>query len=775
MSGRHIGHPRGLVTGVHGRSDGAAIGVPAGRSSLVAGFSTREVWLRLRRAFAAAIEIEIAQRRLFLWLPVAAGAGVVLYFSADREPSLGYAALITAAAAGLAILLSRWPAPFGTALAVTALAAGFLSATLRSYLLAAPVIDRARVLRLTGTIEEMDLRRVGARFVLRVAQAQGLRPDETPFRVRLTMRDAPRVEAGAFVAVTARLLPPARPALPGGYDFARDAYFARLGAVGSLLGRIEVATAQAPPGLRLTLMAAVDRARNALAQRVFAIVGGDEGAVAAAMVTGKRDLLSDKARELIREAGIFHIITISGVQMTLVAGMIFWVVRRLLAFSTTLALRYPIKKWAAAAAMIGAIAYDIATGSRVGTERALFMTLIVLAAVIADRRAFTMRNLAYAAFAVIAFEPEAILGASFQLSFAAVSALVAVSEARMAKLAEERAQGKHREPPPRGLLARWIGKAVEALAWLLFATLCATSATASYMAYDFHELSPYVLIGNPLTLTIIEFFAVPGALLGALLYPLGLDGPVWHYVGAGIELIFWAARQIAAAPNSTLYVRAFAPWAILFLTLAVLSAVIWRTWMMRLTALIFLAFGLVGAVSGQGFDIVIAPTGETAALRLADGKLAVVGARPNPFQTEQWLRADGDGRDPRGPLGRAAVCDKLGCVGKLADTSVLALVSETSAFEEDCPRADIVVSPLRAPSSCAAPLILDRRRLEATGAMTLRFVGGQLAMTSARSADEDRPWSRPPRAPRQPAAGTDVSPEPPITDRRKADDAERER
>jgi competence protein ComEC len=130
--------------------------------------------------------------------------------------------------------------------------------------------------------------------------------------VRLTTRETPRVEAGDFVAVTARLLPPARAALPGGYDFARDAYFARLGAVGSVLGRIEAADAPSPPGLGLRLMAAVDRARNALAQRVFAIVGGDEGAVAAAMVTGKRDLLSDKARELIREAGIFHIITISG-------------------------------------------------------------------------------------------------------------------------------------------------------------------------------------------------------------------------------------------------------------------------------------------------------------------------------------------------------------------------------------------------------------------------------------------------------------------------------
>ena len=152
------------------------------------------------------------------------------------------------------------------------------------------------------------------------------------------------------------------------------------------------------------------------------------------MVTGKRDFLSNDAKDLIREAGIFHIITISGVQMTLVAGIFFVVTRRLLALSPTLALNYPIKKWAAFVAMAGSLLYDVATGSRVGTERALFMTLIVLSAVIMDRRALTMRNLAFAVLAVVAIEPEAILGVSFQLSFAAVAALVAVMESRIAAL-----------------------------------------------------------------------------------------------------------------------------------------------------------------------------------------------------------------------------------------------------------------------------------------------------------------------------------------------------
>ena len=270
-----------------------------------------------------------------------------------------------------------------------------------------------------------------------------------PYRVRLTIRRTPPFEAGTYVKLKARLLPPAHASLPGGYDFARDAWFARIGAVGNVLGRVDVLAPPREPSLSFRIGAAIDRARKALARRVDTIVGGEAGAIAAAMVTGKRDYLSDDTKDIIREAGIFHIITISGVQMTLVAGIFFIGFRRLLAMSPTLALRYPIKKWAAAAAILGAILYDMLTGSRVGTERALTMTVIILAAVMLGRGSLTMRNLAFAALAVILIEPEAMLGASFQLSFAAVAALVAVYEARM----NIRSQIREAESPTRPLVA----------------------------------------------------------------------------------------------------------------------------------------------------------------------------------------------------------------------------------------------------------------------------------------------------------------------------------
>ena len=162
------------------------------------------------------------------------------------------------------------------------------------------------------------------------------------------------------------------------------------------------------------------------------------------------------------------------------------------------------------------------------------------------------------------------------------------------------------------------------------------------MAYDFHELSPYVLIGNPLTLAMIEFFAVPAALVGALLYPFGLDSLVWTYLGAGINLIMTIAERIGSAPGASIALPAFAPWSLACLTLAVLSAVLWRTWTLRLTALPLLALGLMGAASGGRFDLVVLPTGDMAALRDADGQLTILGKKRESFASEQWLRADAE-------------------------------------------------------------------------------------------------------------------------------------
>ncbi|MGH6852587.1 MAG: ComEC/Rec2 family competence protein, partial [Methylocella sp.] len=258
--------------------------IASGRLRRAGGFAVKlaPLWAVFGRAF----ETEVALRRPFLWLPVAAGAGVVLYLYADREPSLWLVAPAAVSLGVLAYLARANRLPFYFLCGFCALFAGELSAALRTARVAAPVLGKIRIVTLEGFIEEMDFRRNGARFLLRVLSAEGLAPDATPFRVRLSVRRAPPFEAGAYIRLKARLLPPARASLPGGYDFARDAWYARLGAVGNVLGRIEVAPSPVSPGLADSALMAIDRGRNALARRIDAIVGGDSGAIAAAMVTG---------------------------------------------------------------------------------------------------------------------------------------------------------------------------------------------------------------------------------------------------------------------------------------------------------------------------------------------------------------------------------------------------------------------------------------------------------------------------------------------------------
>lgn len=708
------------------------------------GLQTGAVIDTAKRALVAGFQAEIDRRRVFLWAPVAAGLGAIAELQAAREPNFWYAPSLAAAFAILAWLARQHP---WRAWPLTGLMLFFLGVSaveLREYRVGAPVLDHIRIVEITGYVARIDRRPIGARLVVDVASADPLPRAHRPQMIRVTMRAGPRPKAGDFIAFKARLLPPSHAAMPGGYDFATDAFFAGLGGVGSVLGRIEVFDAPFPATMRQRFAMALDRLRNRVADDILAAVPGERGAVAVAMVTGKRGMLDQGLRQLISKAGIFHLVTISGIQMSLVAGLLFWLMRRLLGLSATLALQWPIRKWAAGLAMVGALAYALFSGARVGTERALIMTLIMFGAVLLDREALTMRNLALAALGVILLQPEALLGAGFQLSFAAVAALVAVHEARYRPRGPAPGEQSHakrvqrQRPAPQSALhraSRWIIA-------LLIATSCATLASAPFMAADFNELGLYVLIGNPLTLALIELVAVPGAMLGLALYPLGWDGPVWHYVGLNIAVVLKMARLIAAAPHSTMLVAAFPGWTLAALTFGLLVLIIWQGPLMRLTALPFLLIGLAGAATPAPPDMLIAPDGSALIVRPAHGPMVLLAKRRNDFIITQWLRALGDGRDPSTLAIAAnpqAGCDDRGCAITLAHGHAAALVWRQSAFGEDCRRADVIVTPLYAPRSCRAK-VFDRASLGTGGAVALRFAKGAMNITRAEPPGAARPW-----------------------------------
>ncbi|WP_201834130.1 ComEC/Rec2 family competence protein [Microvirga zambiensis] len=685
-----------------------------------------------RSWLSRAIAREIEQRRLFPWIAVYFGIGILLFFQADGPPALWAPLGAFAISCFAAFILRGRILALSMTIALAAIFAGFAAGTIRTRSVSAPVLNRIVIAPLAGFIEAVEDREEGQRLLLRVSEMKGVAEAERPRLVRVTIRKGTVLNAGQFVSGTARLLPPPEAAWPGGYDFARDAYYKGIGAVGSMVGQVRVLDSPAKPEWTLLLAAQVDEARNALTHRIASSIGGAAGGVGAALVTGKRGLIPEPANEVLRGAGIYHIVSISGLHMVLAAGTFFWLVRALLALAPAAALLWPVKKISAVAAMIGATIYCIFSGSDVATERSLVMTLVMFGAMLVDRPALSIRNLSIAALIVLAREPEALLGPSFQMSFGAVAAMMALVPMMQSR----------RETGPATLLERALRWGFQAVLGLLITTLVASLATAPFSAYHFQSLNPYGLIGNALALPLVSLVVMPSAVLGVLAYPFGLDRPVWQLMGAAVSQVLEVSAWVGGFNGSTLVVPALSIGALALLSLALLVVTI-PVSALRWLAILPTGAGLAMAAMPARYDLFVDRDGAGAAIRSAGGKLTLVG-RPSDFVVEQWLRADGDGRsvDDAG-LRQDSRCDNAGCVVIAEQGRRIAFVQNVAAFEEDCRRASVIISRLEAPPTCSVDLLLDGNALKERGATTLRFGPKDVEILSVREGREVRPWSTP--------------------------------
>lgn len=687
-------------------------------------------WLR------PGIADEIENRRLLPWLAVVFGIGILLGFAADGPPSIWPALIAGSACIGFAYRSRAHLGRYVLLVGLAGLSFGFAATILRIASVDAAPLARPLVAKVSGYVEAVEARsNGGGRVTLLVVQMDKLDGAARPRRVRVTMKSLGDLKPGDAVQLSARLLPPPEAARPGGYDFARDAYFRGLSAVGSISGKV-TKVALDEPGLSLRLAAGVDRARNALTDRIARSIGGQAGAVAAALVTGKRGLIDETTNDVLRAAGIYHVVSISGLHMVLAAGVFFALTRGLLALSPALALGWPIKKIAAVVGMAAAGAYCVFSGAEVATERSLVMILVMQGSILFDRPAMSMRNLAISALIVLAREPEALLGPSFQMSYGAVAGLITLAEAIR----------RYRRPTEPGdpirRIALWLGGLAGGV---LATTLIATIATAPFGTYHFQNLQPYGLIGNAVTLPLVSFVVMPAAVFGVLILPFGLDQPIWTMMGWAVAGVLRLSAWVAGFPNSTVVTPAFGAHVLVLLALSLLLATLIGS-RLRVLALLPLAGGLAAAAVAPRPDVYAARDGAGAAFRQADGRLLVLGPVP-AFTVEQWLRSDGDGRRPSDPtLRNPSRCDKLGCTATLVDGRSVSVVIDKRAFEEDCRRAAIIVSRLPAPPGCTAGTVLDRAHFARHGATTLRLGSSGLVMETVRGPNERRPWlAEPPK------------------------------
>lgn len=698
--------------------------------------------LWLLSSLRTSLEEELAQRAGFQWLAVGFGGGCLIYFLLPREPLLSAVAVPAVLSAVAAAISYARGTSWRAAAILGVCLAGVTVAKLRVDGVAGPTIERPLVTELTGRVVSRESRTERRpRIVLDRVRAAALPPGAVPERIRLSLGPkAALPPLGSRVALKARLMPVSGPAIPGAYDPRRAAFFEGIGGSGFTLGAWRLA--EPPP--RFSSDLAIGQVRAAIVHRILAASPGEGGAVAAALLVGERSALSAQTNEMLRISGLAHILSISGLHMMLIAGTAFFLVRAALALSPALALARPIRKWAALAALVVVTIYLTLSGGGVATVRSYVMAVVMFAAILLDRPAISMRNLAVAAFIVLAMEPESITEPGFQMSFAAVAALIAGWEVwqarRRRRLADE-------DVVPGFWLVRWAGRA---LAGVALTTLVAGMATAPFAAYHFERIATFSLLGNLLAAPFVSAIIMPFGLLTLVAMPLGLESLPLTVMVWGIDALLWIAAAVASLPGADLSAPPMSGGSLLVIAAGMLWLCLWRSpWRLIGAAVIGLGLVLAPALVRPP-DLLVAADGAVVAIRDGDGKLRVSGGRPGSYVVEQFFDEE-PGPAPDGDaLRKGVTCDELACLLTSTGSLRVAHVRHAAAFHEDCSRADIIVTPLPGPASCAATLVIDRRRLNRFGAHAVRIgTGGhepQFDIETERTTFL-RPWqARPPRA-----------------------------
>ncbi|MGC1446188.1 MAG: ComEC/Rec2 family competence protein [Xanthobacteraceae bacterium] len=682
---------------------------------------------------------EIAVAHFLPWLAVGYGFGVVLYFTADHEPVWWAGTALASVSAGFAVMLRRHLPGFVVALVVFSIAAGFAIATIKTALIGHPVLRySASGVTVAGFVELKEESQHTDRFVLRVDHVDGGRMPEKPERVRLSVKRGTAPPAGSFVEAKALLDPPLQPLEPGSYDFARDLYFQGIGASGFVRGAIKIVTPPQSQGVLARADALVQQLRDAIDARIRAILPGDEGAIAAMLINGRRDAIDQHLYDAMFVSGIGHVLSISGYHMAVVAGAMFFLIRAFLALIPGLADRAPIKKWAALAALAVTAFYLLLSGNQVATQRSFIMIAVVLVGVLFDRPSVTMRTLTVAALVVLIFAPEAVVHPSFQMSFAATLALIAGYEKGSVKL---------RAGANGSLGARAALWGVNEIVGLTLASLLAGLATTPYAAYHFHRIAPYGVLANLLAMPVVSAWVMPMGILGVIAMPFGFDAECWRQMGYGIEWMDKVALWVASLPGAFGRVTSFGTGPLLLSTAALLIIGLLKT-PLRWSGLGLAAIAIAWTMNNPVPDVLVANDGRTFAVRGADGRLAFHHIGGDTFAMREWLAADADGRDVKDrALGQGIACDASGCIGRLADGARVAYALTPEAFEDDCREAVLVVAARAPPPPGCAAMVISRETWRARGALALRRTPGGFAIRSVRAADFDRPWS--PASPRR--------------------------
>jgi competence protein ComEC len=681
-------------------------------------------------------QLDAEQSRWFLWLPVAFGLGIASYFALPFEPVM---AMPVAAVVG-AWALHRVGQRVGHLGLLTgfclAIACGALTAKLRSDYMAAPILLRQiGPVELRGWVELVEPRpSKGQRVTLQLVSMSELAPEHWPHRVRIRTRAVDgALKPGQAIRIKALLAGPAPPSLPGDFDFGRMAWFSALGGIGLSQSAAVIIDDLGPPPRSVVLRSAIERVRQYITNRIMLALPGEKGAIAAALITGERGAISDATNQAYRDSGLFHILSISGLHMVIMAGAVFYALRFLLAAMPFVALNYPIKKWAAVGAIIGAFGYLMISGSSPATVRSYITITIIFIAILLDRPAIALRNVAISAMAILMIFPEYLFDAGFQMSYAAVVALISIYE-WLQRRADRRDRARELGLIWRGLL--FVGGS-------LLTTVIASLAVAPFGIYHFHNTQLYAMLANLVAIPICNILVMPSALAVLVAIPFGLEAwPLW-LMGQGIDGMTAVARYVAILPGSVAKTISIPTVSFGLMVAGGLWLLLWsQAW--RVLGLVPIAAGILLSPTLPRPDLLIGRDGITVGVRDTTGQLSVLASRGSAFEVTRWLENDGDRRAAKDASdAKAFTCDLLSCAAMVKSRRVVVSASPAAA-RDDCQFADVLILKYARPRGCGPPhaVVLDPTVLRRGGVHALYLGGGQIRVETVAETRGNRPWSR---------------------------------
>lgn len=676
------------------------------------------------------------KERLIVWIPVAFALGIAAYFAVPFEPNRYFGA---GCMAGLVPLLLRvWRRhhdsvrDFAAYLAVAALfiaACGFFAAQIGTGLYGTKILEKSVGPKTAvGYVESVENMGDGSRVVLSDVTMEDVA--HPPKKLRLKFRKDEGIEAGQVISALVKVDPPSQAVAPGAYDFRRHLFFDGIGGVGFAYSAAKVLEPADVGGFGLFF----ERLRKKIDDEIVEHSGPVTSGIMTALITGERGAIADEDDQAMKDSGLYHLLSISGTHVAMVAGVLFFFTRFFLACFPWVALHWPIKKIAAVAALLGSAFYVILAGADVPAQRSLMMTGLVMLAVILDRSPLSLRLIAFSALVVLAVAPHSLVGVSFQMSFAAVAALICffdyIRPWWMAWYSK----------------AGFMRKSAMYLIGILLTSIIAGVMTGFFGLYHFQQFAVYGVLSNMLAIPLTGFVIMPAAIVTLIAMPFGLAAWPVKVMEWGTVWMLAVAHWAAGLDDAVIYVSQWPYVTFVFFVSGMVLFLLWQGWRGKGVAAVLMAIGLAFVPFHAQPDIYVADGGKLVAVRAGDGSLYFSSGRKDKFAAENWQRMNGrEGEKPKTFKEENApvACDEEACRAEISGKQI-SLVHTRGAYFEDRVWADVIIADIPLPKEKAGSgkTVIDLYDAKYGGAHTVYLRGDNVRMRSVGNEAGERPWCR---------------------------------